>query len=73
MARSPVWKVYDVNGEYTAATKSADDAAMLVGARAGGTVRYKHRKIVWREGHEEFSAADSWDGAAMVMVERLNA
>lgn len=73
MAAAPEWKVYR-NGEYIAACKHAEDAAILVSA-AGGDVRHGHRTadIVWREGAEEFSAAESYDGAASIMVARVEA
>jgi hypothetical protein len=71
MAASPQFKVYK-SGEYIAAFKYADDAAMLAGAR-GGQVRYGHSKwsVVWTEGEEEFAAGESWDDAACVILERV--
>lgn len=65
MASSPKWKVYR-NGEYIGSTKYAEDAAALV-AMSGGEVRYGHSKIVWREGQEQHSAGESYDGAANLM------
>lgn len=71
MAGAPEWKVYR-DGEYIAACKHAEDAAALV-ALSGGDVRHGHRKadIVWREGAEAFSAGESYDGAARIMVQRV--
>lgn len=68
MAAAPKWKVYR-NGEYVAACKYAEDAACLVSA-AGGIVKHGHSLIVWREGHEKFSAGESYDGAAQIMEKR---
>ena len=69
---SPVWKVYSPDGEYIGCVKDAEDAAALVYLRGeGGTVRYDHKHIVWREGVEEQSAGDSYDFAAGVMHKRI--
>ena len=74
---SPRFKVYSGAGEYRASCKSAEDAAVLVGigycaveGSDGGTVRLNHGRILWREGAEEFSAAESYDGAAIVIYQR---
>ena len=71
MAGAPKWKVYR-NGQYVAACKHPDDAAVLVSA-SGGEVRADHspKWTVWREGQEEFSAGESYGRAAEVMLERL--
>jgi|GEM_PF-2508119 hypothetical protein len=73
MAASPDWKVYRDN-EYVAAFKYAEDAAAFV-AITGGHVRNGHRvrDTVWREGAEAFSAGRSYDAAAAVMAERVEA
>ena len=74
MAATPRFKVYNRDGEYIAATRYPDDAAVLAGARGEGTtVRLLHgvRDTVWREGAEEFSASESYDGAAATMLDRL--
>jgi hypothetical protein len=68
MAATPEWKVYRA-GEYIAACKYAEDAAALV-SMAGGLVKHGHSLIVWREGSEEFSAGESYDGAARIMERR---
>jgi len=44
MASSPIWKVYNTNNEYIASCKYAEDAAILVTANMGGTIRDGHRK-----------------------------
>jgi endonuclease YncB( thermonuclease family) len=68
MAAAPQWKVYR-GGEYVAACKYAEDAAAMVSV-AGGLVKHGHSLIVWREGQEQFSAGDSYDGAAKIMEQR---
>lgn len=72
MAAAPKWKVY-MAGEYRASVKLLEDAAILVaGLGEGAEVRFSHSKkwVVWTEGAEEFSAADSYDNAATIMHER---
>jgi hypothetical protein len=69
MAASPQFKVYR-NGEYIAAVKYAEDAAVLAAMGGDVVVKYAHRKVVWREGSEEFPAAESYDRAANIMAGR---
>lgn len=71
MAGTPQWKVYR-DKEYVAACKYPEDAAILVSA-AGGVVKHGHSLVVWTEGSEDFSAGESYDNAATVMADRLNA
>ena len=74
MAGSPQFKVYGPANQYEAAVKHAEVAAMLVATLGDGwTVRNGHAKrdIVWTEGAEQFSAAESYDGAAEVMHIRM--
>lgn len=71
MAAAPQFKVYDGSGEYQAATKRAEEAALVVGFLGeGATVRWQHSLIVWREGAEEVSAAESIDIAAGLILDR---
>lgn len=73
MAAAPDLKVY-FNGEYRAAFKLPEDAAMFVGALGdGATVRFSHTKrlTIWTEGAEKFPAYTSFDGAAEIMRERI--
>lgn len=71
MGKSPQWKVYSVVREYVAATRYPEDAAALASVNGRGTeVRYGHKMVVWREGSEDFSAGESYDRAAEVMVAR---
>lgn len=72
MAASPEFKVYR-NGEYVAACKYAEDAAAIAGMYTGTEVRYGHRAKdrIFLEGSEEVNAADSWDGAAAIMHQRV--
>ncbi|WP_458098565.1 hypothetical protein [Roseomonas sp. WA12] len=74
MAATPPWKVFR-RGEYVASCHYAEDAAAVVGL-SGGDVRFgghAKRDIVFTEGAEEVSAADSYDGAAAVMRDRVEA
>lgn len=75
MASTPQWKVYrgGKNGEYIAATKYAEDAAVLVAMTTDGVVKYDHKQVVWTEGAEEFKAGESYDRAVALMIERRNA
>jgi len=69
MASTPRFKVY-FDGEYVAACKYAEDAAVLCAARSGGQVKLGHRRILWDEGNEATNAADSYDVAAETMLAR---
>lgn len=69
MAASPQFKIYR-GGEYVASVKYLEDAAAIVSV-SGGVVKYQHKYTLWTEGSEEFSAGDSFDGAAEVMRDRL--
>jgi diaminopimelate epimerase len=72
MTGSPKWKVYDADGNYEAACKSGEVAASVVALLGDGAViKADHRLIVWREGKEEISAAESYDTVARVIAERL--
>lgn len=70
---TPDLKVFDPAGEYVASCKRYEDAACLAGMYGeGAEIRFGHSKkeTIWREGFEEFSAADSYDRAARVMSAR---
>lgn len=76
MAGSPELKVYNPSGEYVAAFKYAEDAAVLVAALGEGTqIRDGHTKrcLVWDEGKEEQSAAESYDFVAQTVYARRSA
>jgi hypothetical protein len=71
MAASPKFKVYDAQGEYQAACKRPEEAACLVTFLGdGATVRLEHRRVVWTEGSEAQPAAESYDKAAAIMLQR---
>ncbi len=70
MAGVPKWKVYR-GGEYIGSTKYAEDAAALVCLSPWGVVKYDHRIVVWQEGSEEITAAESYDLAADIMRGRV--
>lgn len=69
MAGSPKFKIYR-DGKYIGCTKYAEDAAALVNV-SGGVVKHEHRTVLWTEGSEDFSAGESYDGAAEIMERRL--
>ena len=74
MANSPLWKIYSGEKEYVASCKYAEDAAALVALYGNGaTVRYHHSTVVWSEGSESQSAAESYSSAALVMHDRIKA
>lgn len=76
MAGSPNLKVYNPSGEYVAACKYGEDAAQIVSSYGdGATVRDGHNKksTVWTEGSEDFSAGESFDSAALLMIQRIDA
>lgn len=66
MAASPKYKIYR-GKEYVASCKYPEDAAKLIASDEDTTVRLRHSIILWREGSEKFSAAESYDEAAEVM------
>ena len=67
MAASPKFKVYR-GAEYIAAIKYGEDAAAFVAIIGdGATVRLGHNFVLWTEGQEHISAAESYDEAAAVM------
>ena len=70
---APRWKCY-FQSEYVAACKYPEDAAILMAAWGKGCeVRFgiNHKLVLWREGLEDFSAAET-GRAADIMRERLN-
>lgn len=74
MAASPFWKVFNGDGEYRACTKDVEDAAVLVAFYGpGATIRAGHKTVVWREGAEKQSAAESYDYVATLVYERFAA
>jgi len=74
MASTPELKVYNSNKEYIGCLKQAEDAACVCASYGtGATIRYRHKHIVWSEGSEEFSAGESYDRAAKVIYDRIDA
>ena len=74
MSGSPKFKIYDCNGDYMAATKEAEAAAVLVSWYGdGATIRYEHGPVIWREGAEGAPATDSLDGTSETVWSRINA
>jgi hypothetical protein len=68
------FKVYNPAGEYVGATKHAEDAACLVALHGDGA-QIKHRAygVVWNEGRETISAAESYDGVTGTVWARIHA
>ena len=68
MRSLPHWKVYNHGGTYEGEAVFGELAAAMVAVLGNGsTVRTAGGQVVWREGAEEFSANESYDGAAETM------
>lgn len=70
----PDWKVYSAAGEYRAAFKAPEEAAVLVSfLGAGATIRWGHRRadVCWQEGRDG-AAADSYDHVADTCYGRID-
>lgn len=64
MAATPRWKVYNRDGEYIAACKYPEDAAVLVAVQGdGATIRLGHRVVVFEQGADG-DAGESYDQVA---------
>jgi len=72
MASPLCLQVYAEGGQYVAAVRYAEDAAVVVANYQNGTVKMAGR-IVWREGRETFHAGESYDTAARIMYDRFDA
>lgn len=57
--------------ELMAATRYAEDAAMCIASGTGNRVRYGDQ-VVWREGQEIITAAESYDKASDIMNNRAS-
>ena len=67
---SPIYKIFR-RGEYVASCKYPEDAAAICGMTKGTEVKLGHSgPILFREGSESISAAESWDEAAKIMRQR---
>ena len=62
-------RVY-LGDELIAACKHYEDAAVLAAATSSGIEVKQSGTLLWAEGNEEFSAAESYDRAAEVMRAR---
>ena len=71
MAGVPEYKGYNAKGEYVAACKYVEDAA-VIGASYGvqSTIRWRHQTVVWCEGSEDQPAAESYDHVREVVMAR---
>lgn len=68
---TPEFKVFDAQGEYQAAVRHIEDAAVLVASWSGGTIRWGHSVIVWTEGGETQPAGESFDFVVETAITRL--
>lgn len=70
MASSPRWKCYR-DGKYVAACKYLEDAAAIIAN--GGEIRDGHSpgRVVFRDGQDGISAADSYDAVAQFVIRGL--
>lgn len=64
------WEVLNPRGDVIAYIKHAEDAAALVGSLGEHNKIFHRKQLVWHEGHEKFSASESYDGAAEIMLQR---
>ena len=67
-------KIYSSDGLYRASCVHTDDAAILCAVLGDGTTArngHAKRHIIWTEGVESQSAAESYDFAAALMWERV--
>lgn len=70
---TPELKIYNADGEYTAACRHAEDAAAIVSLFGrNAKVKWHHVRTIWTEGVDGV-AADSYDLAAARMHERIDA
>lgn len=67
------FRVYNQDRQIVGALRWAEDAAALAGSMGAGTTIRIANKLVWHEGREKFSAAESYDGAAIIMLDRWRA
>lgn len=74
MGASPGWKVYNAKGEYVAACRDLYMAAAIIAGVGGDwwTIRWRHGRIMWREGAEGVSAGESYDQVAITVAKRLD-
>lgn len=64
------YAIYNPDGKCTARLLYVEDAAMLVAMLGEGYTIRVGRTIVWHEGHEEFSAAESYGQAVGMLLHR---
>jgi len=69
MSTPLIWKVYNAENEALASLRYAEDAAALCALWSGSKVKVDG-VIVWHEGKESQSAAESYDHACGVMHQR---
>lgn len=64
------FEVYNERCQLVAKFVHAEDAAVFIGGQDEYSVRDPGGRMLWWEGHETDSAAESFDGAAAVMWQR---
>ena len=71
MAGSPLYKVYTADNEYIASVKHPEFGAVLLASLTeNATLRFGHRKVLWTEGKDGYSA-DSYDKVVALSIERM--
>lgn len=66
------WHVYGPDGDYEGRLEHGETAAAVVAfLGTGATIGYGHNHVVWREGAEEFPAAESYDGVVITITGRV--
>lgn len=67
-----MWAVYDTDGDRIALLATAEDAAALVSILGDGTTIRRDEIVLWTEGSESESAAESYDNTAEIVRGRYN-
>jgi hypothetical protein len=67
------WTVTNSSGETIAKLRHLEDAAALVALQGDGAKIRFGRVVLWREGSEDYSASESYDGVAELCYSRLSA
>lgn len=69
MSGTPLYTVHTGDGRYIAACTFLEDAAQVVANYSGGRIKFRHGKILWREG-EDGEAGNSADYVAQLASKR---
>ena len=73
MASSPIFKIYDADGEYQGCMKRPEEAAAVVALLGDDSeIRYGHKHVVWTQGpNGDGDAGESYDDAAALIRSRV--